>query len=95
MIHTATHFFPEMFLRDNVTPNSCQEQPKPILYSYLFPKIIIAIIMIPIIFDVTERPIGAPLFHIFCYTDCPSVTPYFPSYITARAVLIHPDNDLL
>jgi len=35
--------------------------------------------MIPIIFDVTKRPIGAPLFHIFrCSIDgqrmrCPSI----------------------
>ena len=31
----------------------------------IIPKIIIAIIVIPIIFDVTERPVGAPLSHIY------------------------------
>jgi len=34
----------------------------------IIPKIIIAIIIILIIFDVTKRPIGAPLFPIFRYS---------------------------
>jgi hypothetical protein len=57
--------------------------------------IIVAIIMILIILEVAERPVGAPLFDIFSCTDCPSVTLHFPSYLMARAVLIHLDNDLL
>jgi hypothetical protein len=57
--------------------------------------IIIVIIMIPIIFEVVQRPVGALLFDIFRYTDYLSVILHFPSYITARAIIIYLDNNIL
>ena len=53
------------------------------------------LIMIPIIFEVAQRPVGAPLVDIFRCTDCPSVILHFPSYITARTIVIHLDNNVL
>ena len=51
--------------------------------------------MIPIIFEVAQRPVGAPLFDIFCCTDCESVILHFPSYITARAIVIQLDSTII
>ena len=51
--------------------------------------------MILIIFEVAQRPIRALLFDIFYYTNYLSVILYFPSYITAYAIIIYLDNNIL